>query len=467
MQFAISALSLLLLLGSQAAAARYSSESWMESDATRISEGASSLDGSLGDATTAISTITIKPSDLSHLSSSYSSQRSLLDSAAIPHTSVADIRKLATAMDPEMMQYVPTVPWDTTYKNPCWRIDATEVRCVPYLYVGGSFQAGAQDFLSKLIMHPDIIMFWGEEKKKFMKYLEMNQKGIKELNIDPANRILLDGSMSTFSFYWAANLRSHQAFQEVIVPCHGSCPTESKDDCLMTKCYPEAMKQDRKVAEDLGLSYDLKHMPVLMSALYHQNPADQSSGPVPKFIFVLRNPLERLHTAYWSHPHYRGKYGENPQGFLKYVTEQIGAVKNCYAPHRNNTERDCALYFEALGVVEEVIFFHADQVMRGMYSIYAEVWLRHFPRNNIMFIRSEEYFADEVAVLKKAYKFVGLSAPADRTIELITKKGKPQSFTNGREILPEARALVSEFYKPWNERLAKLLDDDKYLEWNK
>jgi len=36
-------------------------------------------------------------------------------------------------------------------------------------------------------------------------------------------------------------------------------------------------------------------------------------------------------------------------------------------------ERHCALYFESLGAEEEALFFHADQVIRGMYSIFVEV----------------------------------------------------------------------------------------------
>ena len=41
------------------------------------------------------------------------------------------------------------------------------------------------------------------------------------------------------------------------------------------------------------------------------------------------------------------------------------------------------------------------QVIRGMYSIFVEVWLRHFPRANILIIRSEEYFEDEAKVMDK------------------------------------------------------------------
>eukprot|EP00798_Chlamydomonas_sp_ICE-L_P014847 gene14847-20901_t len=115
--------------------------------------------------------------------------------------------------------------------------------------------------------------------------------------------------------------------------------------------------------------------------------------------------------------HYQLRYSGSTEeatenSFLKYVQDQIGAVKRCVS--KGNTERDCALYFETFGSDEEKVFFHADQILRGMYSIYAEVWLRHFPRNNIMFIQSEEYFADEGAVLKKVFESLGLGSETSK-----------------------------------------------------
>ena len=57
------------------------------------------------------------------------------------------------------------------------------------------------------------------------------------------------------------------------------------------------------------------------------------------------------------------RYGETPEGFLKYVKEQLGALRRCEA--RGFTMRECALYFEALGLEEERVHFHCDQVGCG------------------------------------------------------------------------------------------------------
>jgi hypothetical protein len=47
------------------------------------------------------------------------------------------------------------------------------------------------------------------------------------------------------------------------------------------------------------------------------------------------------------------------QGFAAFVDENLNAFEACSARH---SATDCALYFEALGLPEEKVFFHADQV---------------------------------------------------------------------------------------------------------
>jgi hypothetical protein len=52
------------------------------------------------------------------------------------------------------------------------------------------------------------------------------------------------------------------------------------------------------------------------------------------------------------------------------------------APGRSPAE--CALLFESLGKKEEDVFFHCDQFIRGMYSVFLEHWFANFPRENVM-----------------------------------------------------------------------------------
>jgi hypothetical protein len=46
-------------------------------------------------------------------------------------------------------------------------------------------------------------------------------------------------------------------------------------------------------------------MPLIMRAAYGSRP--------PKLIVLLRNPVDRLHAAFWDYDHYTSKYGQTPQ----------------------------------------------------------------------------------------------------------------------------------------------------------
>ena len=40
------------------------------------------------------------------------------------------------------------------------------------------------------------------------------------------------------------------------------------------------------------------------------------------------------------------------------------------------------------------------QILRGLYSMYLEVWLKYFDRSQFLIIKSEDYFKDPVAVFR-------------------------------------------------------------------
>mmetsp|Transcript_36158 Transcript_36158/g.80462 ORF Transcript_36158/g.80462 Transcript_36158/m.80462 type:complete len:459 (-) Transcript_36158:759-2135(-) len=383
-----------------------------------------------------------------------------------------NIIEVAKRLDPEIMEHAPKPEqYDKGYKNPCWKVDG-KLKCLPYFYMAGAFQAGINTLYSKLTEHPDVIntevsrwQFWGEDGKTMSEYVTKNGEGAaRELDAAPQRRIIVDASSSTMAFYWSAALRTHRAFQSVIVSCHANCTATSKGKtdvrlrCMDEQCYPAAMAKDLKVAEDLGVDYDELQVPLLVAAAHGE-------GHLPKLILMLRNPIDRLHCAYWQYSHYHKKYGETAQGFADYVEEQVSALEKCAS--KGHGMRKCALLFEALGSEEEQIFFHADQFIRGMYSLYLEVWLRHFPRDQLLIIKSEDYFKDSNAVLKQVYTFLGLEEPTDdKVLRSIAKAGRPTSFTSDRPaMLPAARQRLQGLYKSWNEELATLLQDEAYRAW--
>ena len=69
--------------------------------------------------------------------------------------------------------------------------------------------------------------------------------------------------------------------------------------------------------------------------------------------------------------------------------------------------------------------------------------------------------------MTQTFEFLGLAPPAEESLAKMVKAGgKGTSYTKGREMLPEARKLVMDLYRPHNEALARLLKDDSFLAWN-
>lgn len=375
------------------------------------------------------------------------------------------LRHIAEALDPDLAKAVPMI-FEPAFKNPCWKDADGEITCLPYFYVLGGFQSGAYNLYSRLSQHPDVAKahnprthFWGEAGKASELYFHEMKPSFQAVKQQPVATIIGDASESTLAFYWSAGIRAHRAFEATIVPCWQNCSKDATDEqrnnCMEEICYPAAKAADQKVAAELGLLYIDMALPVVMRGVYN--------GGLPRLLALVRDPVERLHSAFWAYGHYQSKYGATAEGFDAFVKEQLGAFHSCVKA--GHTVDECTLLFESLGTEQEKVFFHCDQVLRGLYAVYLERWLSLFPSERILVLRSEDYFADSAKQLAKVAAWLGLR-PLDEADWMDAGKAAPRP-TSSRDGKPsmslETKQLLQAFYGPFNERLAKLLKDDKFL----
>ncbi|GFH11325.1 sulfotransferase [Haematococcus lacustris] len=282
---------------------------------------------------------------------------------------------------------------------------------------------------------------------------------VKRVQAQPNTTVVLDSSQSTFAFYWAAAGKAHRAFGSTVRPCHANCSADMENYavCMDTVCLPAARAADQKLAKQAGIDYDLdQHLPLIMRALYMTRP--------PRLVALLRNPLDRLHSAYYGYPHYHGKFGDNPEGFLAYVQDLVGAFKNCSSLHGDLA---CTLRFETLGMEQEKVYFHVDQLLRGMYSVYVETWLRFFP-DSLLLLKSEDFFgAGATKVLQQVQRHAGLEPWSDEEAAQKLAAVTVPKHVKGRPMLPAARQLLTDFYRPHIQRLAEITGRGDYLDWLK
>ena len=349
------------------------------------------------------------------------------------------------------------------HANACWEAGG-ETRCLPGAMVLGNFQCGVRDVHARLALHPRVARarnaqphFWDEERKAG-EYLDaFGGEVARKIAEDPAT-LTLDASPSTFAFTWTASVRVHANYSMAFRACHAACP-EPKRACTRAKCFGEALDADRPAFED-----DLQ-LPDVVRAAY-----DRLGAKLPRLVVVLRDPVERLHAAFWFYGHYQSRYGKSEEGFAEYAREQVGHLRRC--EEEEGGMRPCAMFFEGLSPENEDVFYHGDQVFKSLYSYYAEGWVRAFGREALLFLRLEDWRdpAKRPGELRRVLDHLGLPEPDDDVWERMlslqptTAGGANRPPTPRADMDPETRRFLREFFSPFNADLARTVGDERF-EW--
>ncbi|KAL1510475.1 hypothetical protein AB1Y20_006780 [Prymnesium parvum] len=197
--------------------------------------------------------------------------------------------------------------------------------------------------------------------------------------------------------------------------------------------------------------------PFVMKALY---------GAHVRIISALRNPVDRLEISFWEHSHYMRNYGASAEGLHKYVVEQTAAFETCAVAHGT---RRCAQLFELISKEYADVFFHCDQIIRGLYEPFVRDWHAAFGAGALLLISVESLVDAAESSRKIVLDFLGLPSSAATVLTPHTKSymqlhEDSLRKANAESMLPSTRALAEKFYRPHNLALAKLVGVPG-LEW--
>ncbi|NEO78044.1 sulfotransferase domain-containing protein [Moorena sp. SIO4G3] len=166
--------------------------------------------------------------------------------------------------------------------------------------------------------------------------------------------------------------------------------------------------------------------------------------PSGKFIVLLRNPTARAYSAYQMGRAEQDVIGAIPE----YVdTDFVSLIKRRLSASQPDP------YDRLLNV--------------GHYALHLETWLNYFSREQLWVVLLEDFQRSPFEVMEKILTFLTL-APFDyRSLAeqnsrgLWVLRGQPsKGNAQPYEAIPqEAKALLDEYYAPWNKKLRQLMPE--------
>jgi Sulfotransferase domain len=160
--------------------------------------------------------------------------------------------------------------------------------------------------------------------------------------------------------------------------------------------------------------------------------------PQARLIVTLRNPVDR---AYSQFQMTRREQEEELESFAAAIEIEDRRLD----PERARAKADRHYYSWRIGCW--------SYLMRSRYAEQLERWLALFPREQFHFLTLEEMATDPQRALDGVHEFLGL--PAHRYDDLV-----PLHTATYDSMGAEVRAQLTEYFRPYNERLYELVGID-------
>jgi hypothetical protein len=173
--------------------------------------------------------------------------------------------------------------------------------------------------------------------------------------------------------------------------------------------------------------------------LFHPAVPERVAATLPavRLIALLRDPIERA----YSHYQLMRRSGLEKLSF----EDALAAEEERLAGERERLLADPS--FRAR--------HHRDHsyVARGLYAVQLERWLAHFPREQLLVLRAEDFRARPAEIYAQVLAFLGVRAwaPSDFV---------PRNVGSYAPIAPELRRRLEELFAEPNARLARLVGRD-------
>jgi hypothetical protein len=152
--------------------------------------------------------------------------------------------------------------------------------------------------------------------------------------------------------------------------------------------------------------------------------------PSVKLIAMLRNPIDRA----YSHYHHQVRHGREPLSFDEAIDAEETRIKG---------EREKIVQS---GCYYSYNYWAYSYLERGLYIDQIEHWMKFFSKEQLLILKSEDFFSSPAEELKKTLRFLDLP-----DFEL---KVYPKVNTGKYKKMPSTtRQRLQAFFKNYNNRL--------------
>ena len=186
--------------------------------------------------------------------------------------------------------------------------------------------------------------------------------------------------------------------------------------------------------------------------------------PDSKFIIAMRDPVESLYSAFYNfHWDYKTWPEEMKANATLYFHNEVeGAItrfNDCLACNEKSIY-ECDVESDNWGELK-------TRLGIGIYAIHIRKWMKFFPTENFLFLKTEDFAHDLFGTMKNVTQFIGIQAASKENVTSWfseQKNSRSASIRNKyRDMLPATRKLLSDFYAPYNKQLVELIKDERFL----
>ena len=179
--------------------------------------------------------------------------------------------------------------------------------------------------------------------------------------------------------------------------------------------------------------------------------------PSAKFIVLMRNPTERTFSHFLYACTYAHLKPPSMDVFHERVVFSVNFFRECLS--RNHSIYECAndnQFAKPEPPGCGVVSYH---LIISMYYLHLKKWMQFYPRESFLFLRTDDMSSHPFPFMKRITDFLNISHMSHNALTTPMKNKQKLNM----KMLQETRAILSEFYRPFNEMLVELTGDRRFL----